>query len=187
MPEPIEGGLLDRLVFESFHRYLRAKLDEKGWFDQSSLSPGVRPVRFQSEPADAAATITANLVTVTTDTTDSTPAETGSDLEEQLTTWWVTIYAQNDAVGRHLRGDCHAILAGKMPSIGAESAGFQVYDWRQHPGTTENPDFTYPPANDVDKLAWIPNERVDTDREHDATTGIERNTWYVFGQFGEYR
>lgn len=190
MPDPTEGGLRDRLVFESAHRHLRHFLAQLGWFNTVTLAPGVKPITLATEPVAAADKIEPNLITITTGPMDPSPAETGSGLTENLTELWVTIYAQNDSLGRHLQGDCYGILAGQMASIGAVDAGFNVYDWRAAPAA---PDYTYPPVDREDPpemlepLFRVAFEDLATDREHDPRSGVERDTWYVVGQMDEYR
>lgn len=183
MPSPLEGGLRDRLVFESAHRYLRYHLDQLNWFDDASLSGSLEhTVRFQTRPARAAEKITPNLITVARGPMNPAgEVETGSGMSEDHTELWVTIYAENEAVGTHLQGDVYGILKGTMASIGADTAGFTVYDWRDHPTGND----TYPPT--VDSLFYVELERLAQDREHDPETGIERDTWYVVGNMVEYR
>lgn len=184
MPDPTEGGLRDRLVFESAHRYLRHGLTlSNDWFNAAAMANSLEhSVRLESTPATAASKITPNLITVTRGPMDPVAdVEIGSGLTEDHTELWVTIYAENEAIGTHLQGDCYGILAGKMPSIGFEDAGFTVYDWRAHPPA----DLTYPPA--VDELFRVELERIATDREHDPETGVERDTWYVVANIIEER
>ena len=175
--DALEGGLRDRFLLESAHRWIRHGLTEKGWF---SLDAGHAPVSLRGRALRAEEDIEPNLITVSKGPTDTNDAETGSNLGEAATELWVTIYAENEAIGIHLQGDVFAMLSGRLASIDFDTPGFQVYDWR---GAADPP--TYPPS--TDELFWVELEDVVNDREHDPTSGQERLTFYVIAQMLEFR
>ena len=176
--DPLEGGLYDRLRFESYCRWIRHGLAELGWFDAGRRH---QPVVFRTSAVRADEKITPNLIVVSDGPHDVEDAELGSNAGFDSTEVWVTIYSENDALGRQLRGDVFSMVTGRFPSIGADEPGFTVYDLR----TIAPDDLTYPPT--VDELGWVELERPAADREHDPATGDERNTWYVVAYFGDLR
>lgn len=122
----VEGGLRDRLVFESFHTMVKTALTDLGWFE-----PGRKhaPVVFRTTAVPEGEQIPANTVAVSSEDLDDSPGEIGSTLTEDRTVVWVDFYAESDALGRHLIGDVRDVLRGKMPSIGRTDPSFVVLDF----------------------------------------------------------
>jgi hypothetical protein len=125
---PVEGGLRDRFIFESFAAPLRAALDDLGWFDAGRKH---KPVLFSTEAVGLSTPIPVNTIVVSTEDIDADPGELGSNLTEDRVIAWIDVYAEDDSIGRHLSGDIRDILRGKMPSISIEDPGFMVLDWEQ--------------------------------------------------------
>lgn len=127
MTEP-EGGLRDRLVLESLVEMLRDTLGTLGWFDD--VDPAVRlPVNLTSKSYKADEEIPLNTIRVLYVDDDHDDIEIGSLASEDTRTCYVEVYAQDEAVLNHLRGDIVAILRGKHPGCGRTWNTLELTDW----------------------------------------------------------
>lgn len=124
----IEGGLRDRLLFESFHAMIKDALTEIGWFQSGRQH---KPINFVTTAVDLDKEIPDNTLAVSTEDLDDEPAELGSTLTFDRVMAWVDFYAESDALGRHLQGDVRDILRGKMESIDRTDPSFMVVDMRE--------------------------------------------------------
>jgi hypothetical protein len=121
-----EGGLLDRVVFDSFVRMVRESLDQLGWFDVAAS--GRTPLTLLTTPVEFHDEIPTNAAIIQFEDHYDDPGEIGSTLTFDRTMAWVDIYPESLALGRHLAGDVRDILRGKMPSIGRDDPSFEVLD-----------------------------------------------------------
>lgn len=123
-----EGGLRDRLVHESLTELLRSCLSDLGWFN--TVDPAVRrPVNLRTMPARLDEEIQPNVVVVTPGDDDTEDVELGSTLAEHTREYWVEVYAEDEAILNHLRGDIEAILRGKHPGCGRDAPTMDLIDW----------------------------------------------------------
>lgn len=153
-----EGGLLDRVVFDSFVHMIRDSLDQLGWFDV--VDSERTPVTLITTPVSLHDEIQPNTVAIQFEDQFDEPAEIGSNLTFDNTMAWVEIYPESMAIGRHIAGDVRDILRGKMPSIDRTDPSFEVLDF---------PSGVDPPA--VLFLADISKVEVHRDREPTTTAG----------------
>ncbi len=123
----IVGGLRARLVRESLYNTVYNALDGIGWFDAGRQH---QPVSFVSAPVDDEAEIKFNTIAIADADIDSVEAEIGSLLSEHRWTFYIDVYAENNALGMQLAHDIKDILEGRMPSIGRSDPSFVAYDYR---------------------------------------------------------
>jgi hypothetical protein len=119
------GGRRLRLIQDNFRSHVYNALAELGWFDSNRAH---KPVTLLANPAENDEQIQVNTVAISNHDINSIEAELGSDLEENLMTFWVDVYAENQDIGIHLAGDIRDILRGKMASSGVTLPSFLVYD-----------------------------------------------------------
>lgn len=123
----IVGGLRARLVRESLFNTLNDSLDALGWFDHDRQH---QPIEFLSAAVDDTTEIKFNTVAIADADLTTIEAEIGSMLTEHRWSFYVDIYAENNALGVQLAYDIKDILEGRMPSIGRTDGSFTVYDYR---------------------------------------------------------
>lgn len=124
------GGLRARFIHDSTFETLRAALDALGWFDSGRRH---LPINLIPTAAEWDAEIPLNTVAVSSTNTSGEDAELGSNLIDDRTVFYVDIYAQDDALGKHLAYDVRDLLRGKMPSIGRARPVLDVLDLSQVP------------------------------------------------------
>lgn len=127
----IEGGIRDRLIFESCHRMIHDALNQLGWFGQlGTPARPIPPIVWRTERYDDDQRIPVNALVVSSEDTNSADLEVGSLLSEDATQFWVDFYPVDDELGKHVMGDVRAILQGKMASANRVEPGFWVTDHR---------------------------------------------------------
>lgn len=119
----ITGGLRYRLIERSLHSTVRAGLETLGWFDSGRQHKEINCIAHQY---DLDETVPLNTVAVSCDDVEGEDAEMGSNLAEQSIDMWVDVYAENDAVGKHLADDVRDLLAGRL--AGRTDPAFDVTD-----------------------------------------------------------
>ena len=124
MATPV-GGLRLRLIEDSFIIMLQDSLDQLGWFDDGRDHLAVELVE---EPPRWDEPTQPNKIAVMIESIDDLEAELGSNLTEERHNCYIDIYAEDDAVGKHLSNDIRDILRGKMPSIDRGYPHYGVYD-----------------------------------------------------------
>lgn len=125
----VVGGLRARFIKDSVFSYVRDKLGDLHWLDQTGRQHS--PVTFVDEPQNVTEKIESNTLALSTENTGETDLELGSALSEFRWPMWLDFFAESEAVGIHLVGDVAAILAGRMASIGAHRRAIPVYDFAQ--------------------------------------------------------
>ena len=127
---PLEGGLLDRFLFDSFVHTIRSGLEQIGWFEPDRYGQE-HPINWRVEPVNLDQEIPHNTVVPSFEDLTEEDGEIGSTLTLQRRMAWVDIYAESFSLGLHLSGDIRAILGGKMPSIGRDDPSIMVVDWSE--------------------------------------------------------
>lgn len=148
-----DGGLRDRLIFESLYKNIETHLTSLGWF-----APGREhlPIIMVDEFPDENAEVAFNTLAFSMGDGGGVTTEMGSDLEDHEAMYFVDFFAENDAIGRHLRGDIYAFLKGNLIQ--------PVYDYT----AIGNPQvFTVEIQEDIDK------------RKPDRAVQKWQKNWYV--------
>ena len=135
----VQGGMLDHLVWESFHRWLHGHLTTLNWFEPLNQltapdDPERPPITWSTDDQVDRERVALNTLMVSQADTESTLLETGSNLTEDITPIWVEFYATDDQLGRMVTGDIRTICQGKYAGL-VEEPCFTVYDWRDDPET----------------------------------------------------
>lgn len=128
----LEGGKRDRMVAASFFQWLKEGADQLGWLEDPAISGADHSQVYIVEgPIADNETIPPNTVVVTIEDIDYEDVETGSNSQRATRMGLVDIYAEDDIVGQHLRGDLSAMCRGHMASIGYDDPGFEIFDYDQ--------------------------------------------------------
>lgn len=132
----LEGGALDRAVFESFVLHVRTGLEDLGWV--GSPSTGKTQFTFRSKPFRRHEEITPNTIVAAVETTDPYAAEIGSNATINEHSGWIDIYTDTQhqfgqAVATEVAGDVRDMLLGKMSSIGYTEPVFPLFDFTVQP------------------------------------------------------
>ena len=124
----VAGGLRSRLILYNLFNMLNSSLTDLGWFN-----PGRRhkPISFVIEEQDLTSEVKINTLALSDEAISSTPWEIGSTLTEDTRWHYLDFFAENDAVGKDLIGDCRDILLGKLASVGRVSPTLDVFDLTQ--------------------------------------------------------
>ena len=130
----LEGGLRDRMLFDSVMNAVVNHLATQGWFDATVYDGGSRqhrPLTVTDEFPDPEGTSEVALNTLAFSWNDGVGVdiEMGSKQEEHFTAMFVDFFAENDGVGRHVIGDVYAFLK--------KNRAIPVYDYRQATPTIE--------------------------------------------------
>lgn len=113
-----EGGLRDRLIHESMLKNLETHLTTLGWFDAGrEHAPIIMIDEFPNDNAEVAP----NTLAVSLGDGDGVPRELGAKNESHEMVIFVDFFAENDSIGRDVRGDVYAYFRGKQTQI--------VYDY----------------------------------------------------------
>lgn len=122
----IVGGLRARLLKESLFHMIDDSLRALGWFDDGRQH---RAVTFRDHEVHDDEEIVPNMVALADENIDQLDAELGSNLSEHNWTFYVDVYAENDAIGIHLSHDIKSILEGRFNSIGRNDNFFNLVDY----------------------------------------------------------
>jgi len=106
---PPDGGLRDRLIHENIFRAVKAELTTLGWFDPGREH---QPLRMIDEFPDENQDVPFNTLAVSMGDAGGVPTELGSKLEDFEVIFFIDFFAENDGVGRHVRGDIAHFLKG---------------------------------------------------------------------------
>lgn len=120
----IMGGLRDRLITDNLINLIGSNLDNLGWFSDNNLAE--YDIHIQTSVPFDNEEIQPNVIAISPEDNTSSEAEMGSNLSESVTVFAIDVYAENDAVGRHLAGDIKAILEGRFPSINRTDSNMEV-------------------------------------------------------------
>ena len=156
------GGLRARLIKDNFFNYIHDCLDNLNWLDENRQH---LPVTVRATPVEDNEEINRNIVSVVEEDLFSVPQELGSKFNEHIWTFFIDIYAESHAVGLHLATDIRDILQGRMPSVGAITDNFTVYDLSQSTPT---------------ELFKCEIEDVTMDRNRSYTKPF-RKYWWIIG------
>lgn len=120
---PYAGGFRQRLISDSVYHMMMENLGALGWFD-SGRQHGVLSVRTESVKNDEE--IPLNTVVISETVTTDDQAELGSNLGDISTTFYVDIYAENEALGKEFIHDVRDIIKGRLVRT---ATTLPVYDW----------------------------------------------------------
>lgn len=123
----VAGGLRDRLVQESLYHHVWDGLDALGWFSASELR---YPLMFEAEAVDDDEEIQLNTLALAPEDISGSDAELGFNSSDDRRVFYFDLYAESDAVGKHVIGDVRDLLRGRFPSLGYDSPTVAVLDWR---------------------------------------------------------
>lgn len=102
-----EGGLRDRLIFESLYKAIETQLDTLGWFDAGRQHA---PITMVDEFPDENTDVAFNTLAFSMGDAGGVPTEMGSDREDLESMFFVDFFAESDSLGRHVRGDIYRFL-----------------------------------------------------------------------------
>lgn len=122
----IVGGLRARLLKESLFNMINDSLTSLGWFDTGRQH---RPVVFRDHGVPDDEEVVPNMVALADDDVQDSDMELGSNFSEHQWTFYVDVYAENDAIGIHLSNDVKAILEGRIRAIGRFNNFFDLVDY----------------------------------------------------------
>ena len=120
-----EGGLRDRLIDAAMFNKLKEGLASQGWFDAGRQH---RPIKCIDAPVEDDEQIAPNIVAMSSEGVSPTDLELGSNATVETFDYWFDIYAESDAVGKHLSGDIRAVFQGHFPADGFSEPVVDVYD-----------------------------------------------------------
>ena len=106
-----EGGLRDRLIHESMLQNLKVNLTTKGWF---GVGREHAPIVMIDEFPDESAEVQLNTLAVSLGDGAGIPRELGNKDESHELTLFVDFFAEDDSVGREMRGDVYAFFRGNQ-------------------------------------------------------------------------
>ncbi len=119
------GGKLYRLIGDNFYNMIHDSLEDLGWFNPARKH---LPVHLIPEPVEDNEAIQLNTIAISDEEITTSDVELGSVLAEHRLLFYIDIYAESKAIGRHLSGDIKDILEGRMNSIGRGSPTVTVMD-----------------------------------------------------------
>lgn len=119
------GGKLYRLIGDNFYNMIHMSLTDLGWFNPVRKH---LPVHLIPEPVDDNETIQLNTISISDEEITTTDIELGSVLAEHRLLYYIDVYAESKALGRHISGDLKDILEGRLNSIHRGSPSFSVMD-----------------------------------------------------------
>jgi len=117
----LEGGLRDRMILQSVTNAIVADLTSKGWL--TSTGKQYEPIVIVDEFPDDDAEVAVNTISFSIGDTATSELELGSRSLLLFTPVFVDFFAENDGLGRHVRGDIFAYVQKVMQ--------FDVYDYSQ--------------------------------------------------------
>lgn len=122
----VVGGLRERFIVDSMKQHIHDGLSTLHWFDMGRQH---LPVTVRTEPVPNIEEIVPNVVAIMEDGLSENDAEMGSNFTEFRWQFAIDVYAENDAVGRHLAGDIKAILSARFAFTDG-LPHLPVYDFR---------------------------------------------------------
>lgn len=128
MVNSIVGGLRSRLIFDSTFKVLNDSLIALGWFAGGRHHS---PITFVPDEQDVETQVPLNTLALSDENVTSDDIELGSKLADNVRYFYLDFFAEEDALGKHVIGDCRDILEGRMLSIGRTGPVIPVYDFSQ--------------------------------------------------------
>jgi hypothetical protein len=113
------GGLRDRMIHESILQNLKAQLTTLGWFGVTRQHSAIVMI---DEFPDENSEVQPNTLAVSLGDGGGVPRELGNKDESHELTLFVDFFAEDDSVGREMRGDVYAYFRGNQTQ--------PVYDYR---------------------------------------------------------
>lgn len=162
MTNPV-GGKRDRLIYENFAFMVEDSLRALGWMDPTNKLV-TKPLEVLAEPEPPNVEVVPNKISIMAEDTLSEGTEMGSNYDNIRWNYYVEIFAENEAVGKHLAGDVRDILKGKISSIGRDIPYLQVLDVEL--------------ATPVE-LFWCFIDEVESQRTRSWDSTIRQNWWTV--------
>lgn len=117
-----DGGLRDRLIFESVYKAIVTELTTLGWFTAGRQhSPLVVVDEFPDEDGE----VVFNTLAISMGDSGGVLTELGSLATDEEIIFFVDFFAESDAIGRHVRGDIYNFLAAAefIPVLDYSQAG----------------------------------------------------------------
>ena len=103
----LSGGLRDWMIHESLFQAIKTQLTTLGWFD---VGREHAPIVMIDEFPDDNAEVAFNTMAISMGDSGGRDSELGSNNEDHEITMFVDFFAENDALGRHVRGDVYEFL-----------------------------------------------------------------------------
>lgn len=98
------GGLRDRFIHESLFQSLKAELTTLGWFGTGREHS---PIIMVDEFPDDNAEVAFNTLVFSMGDSGGEDSEIGANSEDWEGVMFVDFFAENDSLGRHVRGDVY--------------------------------------------------------------------------------
>lgn len=104
---PPEGGLRDRIIHESLFNAINTELDTLGWFDAGREHADITMI---DEFPDLEGDTPINTIAFSMGDGGGVLTEMGSALEDHEIIFFCDFFAEDDSIGRHVRGDIFDFL-----------------------------------------------------------------------------
>lgn len=102
-----DGGLRDRLIHEAIYTSIETELTTLGWLDAGREH---LPITIVDEFPDENAEVAHNTLAISMGDGGGVVAEMGSNAVDEEIIFFVDFFAENDSIGRHVRGDIYNFL-----------------------------------------------------------------------------
>jgi hypothetical protein len=126
----VVGGLRSRLIFDNLFLVVNHGLEQLGWLDGNGRRH--QPVHFVVETPDVTSEVPINTLALSSESVTTTPWEIGSQLSQESRYFYLDFFGENEAVSKHIIGDCRDILLGKYTSLGRTGPVLDVWDLRNN-------------------------------------------------------
>lgn len=120
-----QGGLRERLIYDSVYTMLSDALTALGWF---TSQPTRADILLPHGPVDINESITYNTIAIVDLGEPAEEWELGSSLAQYRWAYNFDVFAQNDSLSRHLAGDIRAILEGKLAAASRTTPTVNILD-----------------------------------------------------------
>lgn len=120
------GGLRARIIHTNLYDVINDGLSDLGWLADSNSR---NPVVVRMTQVDNDEQIVPNVVSITAEDVNSSPAEMGSGLSDSIWLYYVDVYAEDNVLGLHLANDIKDILQGRFTnSVSRIGPEITIYD-----------------------------------------------------------
>lgn len=127
----MQGGLRNRMILESFQRWVVEDLENKGWFDPGRAHAALKVVQgFPDEREE----VVANTLAFSYGDGSGMSVEMGSRAEEFSLEMFVDLFSDSESFSIDLMGDVYALLRS--------APRMDVYDWRNENESDFEPSFS---------------------------------------------
>lgn len=122
------GGIRDRLIHDSLYNYVKDGLTAVGWMNHGRSH---QPLDLVPEQKDWEDELALNTITISPSNVYDEQWELGSYASKNITTYWIDVYGESEALGLQISGDVRDILRGKFTTLGFGAAELPVFDYTQ--------------------------------------------------------